>query len=64
MRAPTVLRHRLPLATRAEAEELLDSGTLTPAEVKANLADLARLNRLPGGAGTSIAAIRHLGARR
>ncbi len=62
MRPPTVLRHRLPLAARAEADELLDSGTLAPAEVEANLADLARLNRLPGGVGTSIAAIRRLGA--
>jgi len=62
MRALTLLRHRLPLATRAETDELLDSGTLTPAEVAANLADLARLNRLPGGTGASVAAIRRLGA--
>jgi ubiquinone/menaquinone biosynthesis C-methylase UbiE len=64
MRAPTILRQRLPLATRAEADELLDSGSLTPAEVAANLADLARLNRLPGGADASVAAIGRLGVGR
>jgi len=64
MRALTVLRHRLPLAARADADELLDSGSLTPTEVEANLADLARLNRLPGGTGASVAAIRRLGAGR
>lgn len=54
------LRRRLPLAERANADELLDSGTLSQRDVEANLADLARLNRLPGGAGSSIAGIRRL----
>jgi SAM-dependent methyltransferase len=57
----TVLRNRLPLAARSEADELLDLGGLTRAEVEANLADLARMNRLPGGAGASIEAIARLG---
>ena len=48
------LRHR-----SAEAE-LLDAGDLPAAELAANLRDLARLNRLPGGAGASVAAIRRL----
>jgi ubiquinone/menaquinone biosynthesis C-methylase UbiE len=57
---PAGLRARLPLATRRDDAELLDTGTLTPAEVAANLGDLARLNRLPGGTDASIAAIRAL----
>jgi SAM-dependent methyltransferase len=56
----TVLRSRLPLATRAEADELLESGRLSDSEVEANLTDLARLNRLPGGAAASLSAIGHL----
>jgi SAM-dependent methyltransferase len=57
-------RGRLPLAERTDAPELLDSGGLSAADVAANLADLARLNRLPGGIGASLAAIdRLLGAR-
>jgi ubiquinone/menaquinone biosynthesis C-methylase UbiE len=46
--------------------ELLDSGVLSPADIEANLSDLARLNRfLPGGTRASIAAIRRLlGTRR
>lgn len=59
------LRSRLPLGDRADAVELLDSGTLTPHEVERNLADLARLNRLPGGASTSVRGVRSLiGTRR
>ena len=58
-----VLR-RLPLGTRAEAVELLDSGRLSPLEVEQNLADLARLNRLPGGTATSVEAIRELAGLR
>jgi ubiquinone/menaquinone biosynthesis C-methylase UbiE len=51
--------------TRADAVELLDSGDLSTGEVEENLADLARLNRLPGGTSTSVRAIRWLlgGAR-
>jgi SAM-dependent methyltransferase len=50
----------LAVSTRADADELLDSGTLTPGEVEDNLADLARLNRLAGGTSTSVRAIRSL----
>ena len=46
--------------TRADAVELLDTGELSTREVEENLADLARLNRLPGGTSTSIRAIRSL----
>jgi SAM-dependent methyltransferase len=54
------VRRRLPLGIRADAVELLDSGGLSLPEVEANLADLARLNRLPGGTAASIAGIRRL----
>ena len=57
-------RRRLPLARRADAAELLDSGHLDASEVEANLADLARLNRLPGGARASIRGIRQLAGAR
>ena len=53
-------RRRLPLADRADTVELLDGGRLSPAEVDQNLADLARLNRLPGGTAASIEGIGHL----
>lgn len=53
-------RAHLPLTERSAEIELLDGDGLTPAEISANLADLARLNRLPGGAGASVAAIRRL----
>ncbi len=53
-------RRSLPLTFRADATELLDGDQLSTTEVARNLADLARLNRLPGGTGASIAAIRHL----
>ena len=61
--APPILnavRRRLPLGARADLAELLDSGTLSRNEVEANLADLARLNRLPGGTGASVSGIRRL----
>jgi ubiquinone/menaquinone biosynthesis C-methylase UbiE len=51
---------QLPLAHRVDVPELLESGSLSMADVRANLADLARLNRLPGGAGASAAAIARL----
>ncbi|HUF05778.1 MAG TPA: methyltransferase domain-containing protein [Candidatus Binatia bacterium] len=57
-------RSRLPLARRADAVELLDSGILDTSEVEANLADLARLNRLPGGTRASIRGIRRLAGGR
>ena len=53
-------RRRLPLADRADATELLDGGRLSLPEVEKNLADLARLNRLPGGTAASIHGIGHL----
>ena len=53
-------RRRLPLADRADAVELLDGGRLSQLEVDRNLADLARLNRLPGGTAASIEGIGHL----
>lgn len=51
---------RLPLAVRSRDLELLDRGLVRGPELTTNLADLARLNRLPGGRGASIAAIRQL----
>lgn len=51
---------QLPLAHRVDVPELLESGSLSLADVRANLADLARLNRLPGGAAASSAAIARL----
>ena len=56
----TAVRRRLPLGARTDSVELLDSGRLSMPEVEANLADLARLNRLPGGTGASIAGVRQL----
>lgn len=53
-------RQRLPLAQRTDAVERLDSEPLSLDEVDANLADLARLNRLAGGTRASMAAIRWL----
>jgi len=53
-------RRSLPLALRADAVELLDAGRLSLPEVERNLADLARLNRLPGGIGMSIDGVRRL----
>jgi SAM-dependent methyltransferase len=51
---------RLPLANRVDAIELLDSGCLSLPEVEQNLADLVRLNRLPGGTAASAEGIRRL----
>jgi ubiquinone/menaquinone biosynthesis C-methylase UbiE len=48
------------LSRRAAEGELLDDGALAPHELAANLRDLVRLNRLPGGAGASVAAIGRL----
>ena len=53
-------RRNLPLGLRADAAELLDGGSLSMPEVERNLADLARLNRLPGGVKTSIDGVRRL----
>lgn len=54
------MRRLLALGARADAAELLDSGRLSRTEVEANLADLARLNRLPGGTDASVRAIERL----
>ena len=51
---------RLPMRSRVDAVELLDGGCLELPEVERNLADLARLNRLPGGVGASVAGIDRL----
>jgi 2-polyprenyl-3-methyl-5-hydroxy-6-metoxy-1,4-benzoquinol methylase len=48
------------LARRSNERELLEGEALDPGDVRANLRELARLNRLPGGIGASFAAIRHL----
>jgi len=57
------VRRRLPLGERFDALELLDGGELTTHQIEENLADLARLNRLPGGAGSSIRGVRRLAGR-
>jgi ubiquinone/menaquinone biosynthesis C-methylase UbiE len=55
------VRRRLPLGQRTSVLELLDSGRLSLRETEANLADLARMNRLlPGGTDASARAIEHL----
>ena len=51
---------RLPMRSRVDAVELLDGGCLELPEVERNLADLARLNRLPGGINASVAGIDRL----
>jgi SAM-dependent methyltransferase len=53
-------RRPLALGARTDAAELLDSGRLPHADVEANLADLARMNGLPGGTGASLRAIERL----
>lgn len=47
-------------ARRSQERELLDAEILDPDDLRANLRELAMLNRLPGGAGASFSAIRHL----
>lgn len=53
-------RRTLPLGLRADLTELLDGGCLSLPEVERNLADLARLNRLPGGREASIRGVTRL----
>ena len=53
-------RRSLPLGLRTDGSELLDGGRLTLSEVERNLADLARLNRLPGGVGASVDGVHRL----
>jgi SAM-dependent methyltransferase len=52
---------RLPLAGRSRRRELLDGPILDAAQLRTNLRDLARLNRLPGGTAASIHATELLG---
>jgi ubiquinone/menaquinone biosynthesis C-methylase UbiE len=54
------MRRLLTLGARTDATELLDSGRLLRGDVEANLGDLARLNRLPGGTDASVRAIERL----
>jgi SAM-dependent methyltransferase len=58
VRAPH-LKPRL-VARRSHEHELLDGASLDPEELRANLRELAMLNRLPGGTATSIEAIETL----
>lgn len=51
----------LGLERRATERELLDGDTLDRRALRENLREMARLNRLPGGIGISLAAIRRLG---
>ena len=57
-------RRSLSLGMRADAVELLDGGGLSRREVERNLADLARLNRLPGGVDASVHGVGRLLPRR
>ena len=50
----------LGLDRRVVAHELLDGETLDPIALRQNLREMAQLNRLPGGTGASIAAVRSL----
>lgn len=50
----------LPLARRSTDAELLDAGRLDADELRTNLADLARLNRLPAGHRASVDAVARL----
>lgn len=54
------MRRFLALGARTDTAELLDSGRLSLSDVEANLADLVRLNRLPGGTDASVRAIEEL----
>lgn len=54
------LGHRLPMSRRSSRLELLDEGRVAGEELRLNLADLARLNRLPGGVASSTDAVARL----
>ncbi|CAN5146268.1 hypothetical protein BH23CHL9_BH23CHL9_12950 [soil metagenome] len=60
MTAAGAWRRRLPLGDRSRELELLDRGLVRGPELATNLADLARLNRLPGGRDASLAAVARL----
>jgi ubiquinone/menaquinone biosynthesis C-methylase UbiE len=49
-----------PLRSRSREHELLDAQLLDERELRRNLRDLGRMNRLPGGTAASIAAIERL----
>jgi len=48
------------LETRHGERELLDGEHLDPHDLRVNLREMAMMNRLPGGVGSSLRAIRHL----
>lgn len=54
------LGHWLPMSRRSERLELLDDGRVAGEELRINLGDLARLNRLPGGRQASADAVARL----
>lgn len=54
----------MPLRRRAHLTESLDGGPVEGAELARNLADLARIGRLPGGTRASVGAIRRLAPAR
>ncbi len=60
LRAFRSMRLTMPLTERADLVEYLDDGPVKAAELARNLADLARLGRLPGGTPASVRAIRRL----
>lgn len=62
LRVSRFVRTALPLTGRADLVESLDGGPVEGAELARNLADLARLGRLPGGTSASVGAIRRLAA--
>src|SRR6185503_12922497 len=47
----------MPLSTRSPELELLDGDVLDPVDLRANLREMAMLNRLPGGVSTSVRAV-------
>jgi ubiquinone/menaquinone biosynthesis C-methylase UbiE len=47
----------MSLSVRAHEQELLDGEELDAAELRANLREMAMLNRLPGGVGESVRAV-------
>ena len=59
-RAAAWARGVLPFASRADLVESLDGDAIERVELGRNLADLARLGRLPGGTSASVAAIQRL----
>ena len=50
----------MSLSTRNHAHEMLDGAELDPTHLRTNLREMAMLNRLPGGVGQSVRAVRSL----